>query len=396
MALNMKTYKGFNKLPYCEAHIPKAKATTVVETPEMRRLAENTKLQSQVQYHADFEKAKGKFTQVADDPETLRIKANSKIISNVSYHGDLEKKAAMEQKRTLGGDGDEANGHEDSGSVEAVSPEPVAEVIPHQQRSAPHSHSSPPQYHQQTHQHHLQQNNYQSQPQYQQRQPDLNQMKTVSSPSRTVITPNSDSPYSSRQSASSTLVYSSQPHALANQPSRRVGSITDYDPVNENHGSLSQAYTRPQQQPQYNQAQQQQTQQQKLQQYYQQQQRQHAMHVQQQQQAMLEQQQRQHALQQQQTLQQQQASRVSTGGRGGHGGAADTGSAGISSGYHRASGRSFRAMYDYDADDDDEVSFRDGDVIVDCKSIDDGWMMGTVLRTGRSGMVPANYIEQIN
>ena len=38
-------------------------------------------------------------------------------------------------------------------------------------------------------------------------------------------------------------------------------------------------------------------------------------------------------------------------------------------------------MYDYDADDDDEVSFRDGDVIVDCKSIDDGWMMGTVLRT---------------
>lgn len=34
----------------------------------------------QVQYHADFEKAKGKFTQVADDPETLRIKANTKII----------------------------------------------------------------------------------------------------------------------------------------------------------------------------------------------------------------------------------------------------------------------------------------------------------------------------
>ena len=43
----------------------------------------NTKsfsLLMQVQYHADFEKAKGKFTQVADDPETLRIKANSKII----------------------------------------------------------------------------------------------------------------------------------------------------------------------------------------------------------------------------------------------------------------------------------------------------------------------------
>jgi len=58
--------------------------------------------------------------------------------------------------------------------------------------------------------------------------------------------------------------------------------------------------------------------------------------------------------------------------------------------------RSYRAMYDYDADDDDEVSFRDGDVIVDCKPIDEGWMMGTVLRTGRSGMVPANYIEPIH
>lgn len=35
---------------YQNRHIPKAKATTVVETPEMRRLAENTKLQSQVYF----------------------------------------------------------------------------------------------------------------------------------------------------------------------------------------------------------------------------------------------------------------------------------------------------------------------------------------------------------
>ena len=28
-------------------------------------------------------------------------------------------------------------------------------------------------------------------------------------------------------------------------------------------------------------------------------------------------------------------------------------------------------MYDYDADDTDEVSFRDGDVIVDCKPVSD-------------------------
>lgn len=35
-------------------HIPKAKATTVTETPEMRRLAENTKLQSQVNSNSSF------------------------------------------------------------------------------------------------------------------------------------------------------------------------------------------------------------------------------------------------------------------------------------------------------------------------------------------------------
>lgn len=45
-------------------HIPKAKATTIAETPETRRIAENTKIQSNVKYHADFEKAKGKLTQV--------------------------------------------------------------------------------------------------------------------------------------------------------------------------------------------------------------------------------------------------------------------------------------------------------------------------------------------
>lgn len=82
----------------------------MAETPELKRIAENTKIQSNVKYHAEFEKAKGKFTQVADDPETLRIKQNSKIISNVAYHGELEKKAIMEQKRTMTGENGEQIG----------------------------------------------------------------------------------------------------------------------------------------------------------------------------------------------------------------------------------------------------------------------------------------------
>ncbi|XP_066512319.1 LIM zinc-binding domain-containing Nebulette-like [Hoplias malabaricus] len=55
----------------------------------------------------------------------------------------------------------------------------------------------------------------------------------------------------------------------------------------------------------------------------------------------------------------------------------------------------YRALYDYTAQDCDEVSFRDGDVIHSVQPIDEGWLYGTVQRTGRSGMLPANYVEGI-
>uniref|UniRef100_A0A3B3ZNY5 SH3 domain-containing protein n=1 Tax=Periophthalmus magnuspinnatus TaxID=409849 RepID=A0A3B3ZNY5_9GOBI len=58
-------------------------------------------------------------------------------------------------------------------------------------------------------------------------------------------------------------------------------------------------------------------------------------------------------------------------------------------------GKTVRAMYDYTAADNDEVSFKDGDVIVNVQSIDEGWMYGTVQRTGKTGMLPANYVEAV-
>eukprot|EP00072_Mus_musculus_P031589 XP_006497818.1 PREDICTED: nebulin isoform X5 [Mus musculus] len=58
-------------------------------------------------------------------------------------------------------------------------------------------------------------------------------------------------------------------------------------------------------------------------------------------------------------------------------------------------GKIFRAIYDYIAADADEVSFKDGDAIVNAQAIDEGWMYGTVQRTGRTGMLPANYVEAI-
>uniref|UniRef100_A0A4W5RSJ5 SH3 domain-containing protein n=1 Tax=Hucho hucho TaxID=62062 RepID=A0A4W5RSJ5_9TELE len=58
-------------------------------------------------------------------------------------------------------------------------------------------------------------------------------------------------------------------------------------------------------------------------------------------------------------------------------------------------GKTVRAIYDYSSADSDEVSFKDGDVIVNVQAIDEGWMYGTVQRSGKTGMLPANYVEVI-
>ncbi|XP_067892361.1 nebulin [Heterodontus francisci] len=58
-------------------------------------------------------------------------------------------------------------------------------------------------------------------------------------------------------------------------------------------------------------------------------------------------------------------------------------------------GKTYRAIYDYSAADADEVSFKDGDVLMNVQPIDEGWMYGTVQRTGLTGMLPANYVDAI-
>ena len=56
----------------------------------------------------------------------------------------------------------------------------------------------------------------------------------------------------------------------------------------------------------------------------------------------------------------------------------------------------FLTLYDYEAQDDDEVGFVENDHMINVRSIDDGWMYGTVERTGLRGMFPANYVELID
>ena len=59
-----------------------------------------------------------------------------------------------------------------------------------------------------------------------------------------------------------------------------------------------------------------------------------------------------------------------------------------------AAGEKWVAQYDYTAADTDEVSFADGDFVIDVEVIDDGWVKGTVEKSGERGMIPSNYVEK--
>ncbi|CRK92875.1 CLUMA_CG006327, isoform A [Clunio marinus] len=491
MALNMKTYKGFNKSPYCEAHIPKAKATTIAETPELKRIAENTKIQSNVKYHADFEKSKGKLTQVADDPETLRIRQNTKNISNVAYHGDIQKKAAMERQREIteivdNRDNNESEYFSETLAAESLphyqpvpsplkeSPSPTAtspylsfdatnhanndgqQQQPHHQQmtssSVQQHHSNMinnnPKYHQPPNynngnmitngnvpvrnnvvmsasipsggvsassqmQQQLQQKYYDQYENYSRPSPSSNgnnggvngnsihqngmnhntsyngtkgysghPQQLTSSYSQQQMAynnhfsnhqnggsgvgkiadydPLTDGPRNIPQAArpNQTLIYSSDRAALSMQnQQRRIGSVNDIDPLNGYYSSAAQE------------------QQYLLQQQQQQQQQQYLEH----QQRLAQQSQHQHHQQQQHHQQKVQSQPQNSN--------------------HQPQTKSiskvrvYRALYDYEAQDNDEVSFTEGDLIFEVNSIDGGWMTGRVERTGQIGMLPANYIE---
>ena len=56
----------------------------------------------------------------------------------------------------------------------------------------------------------------------------------------------------------------------------------------------------------------------------------------------------------------------------------------------------YKAIYDYDGNEEDELSFRDGDKFINCELIDVGWMIGVHEKTGKHGMFPSNYAEPID
>ena len=85
LKLTMKTYKGYNKLPYCNTHYPTTRFTAVADTPENRRLAQQTKNQSDLVYRKDREEALKGFTPVAETVSSRQASQASRLASNIGY-----------------------------------------------------------------------------------------------------------------------------------------------------------------------------------------------------------------------------------------------------------------------------------------------------------------------
>lgn len=67
----------------------------------------------------------------------------------------------------------------------------------------------------------------------------------------------------------------------------------------------------------------------------------------------------------------------------------------LSRGAPLAARRSYRALYNYKPQNEDELELREGDTVYVMEKCDDGWYVGSSQRTGYFGTFPGNYVERL-
>ncbi|KAF7634004.1 hypothetical protein Mgra_00006634 [Meloidogyne graminicola] len=322
MTLSMKTYKGYEKKPYCEAHYPKTVPSAVADTPDMERVRLNTKNQSSVQYHEQFEKMKGTKIEVADDPETKRLMDNTKAQSLAHYHGEHKKKVDQDSQRPAGESPNPATGLFYKLTFFANSATPnIQQTSIYEPTNQVYNSSTHPSTN--LHINYQQVNNGNEN----NGNPvaSFNVYGLLAAVDAKKKNENNDgiSPYTQRlmQQSYGTVVYSTEMGGKVSPTENKpVGSIADYNPINT----------------------------------------------------------------------EQETKQINASAAGG--GKAPTGKA-------ATGGFTVKALYDYTAADKDEVSFKEGDIIVNCQKISQinyHKLTGTVQKTLLWGMLPANYVEKIN
>lgn len=50
------------------------------------------------------------------------------------------------------------------------------------------------------------------------------------------------------------------------------------------------------------------------------------------------------------------------------------------------------ALYDYDAQEENEISFQEGETIYEIEQVDENWWRGRTV-DGSTGLFPANYVQ---
>lgn len=371
--LNMKNYKGFEKMPYCNVHYPQQKHTAVNDNPELLRIKENTKIQSNAKYHEDFEKSKGNYTVVADDPETRRILENTKIISQVKYHEDFEKN--IKNKYTPVIDSPE--------TTRAIENQKLVSSAEYKGIKNQNSTSSLTNTNANSNQNSLNNNTSNN---------------TTTTNNNNNNTNNLNNIHTNHPNTTLIATFRAGEKKVESQTKRQIGSIADYDPLNlenrnengngnsngtHNNNILNKQYSY--------------------------------------------------------VKQQQQQSTNGNGASNGHTNNGvnnspngnkvyNNGKNGTTSNQYYENGTNdnnnnnslynnkqqqlqqqlqydfmndikttvYKAIYDYDAKEDDEISFRDGDKFINCEQIDIGWMIGVHEKTGKHGMFPSNYAEPID
>lgn len=53
----------------------------------------------------------------------------------------------------------------------------------------------------------------------------------------------------------------------------------------------------------------------------------------------------------------------------------------------------FKALYDFESENSQELDFSEGDIIQVEEQIDENWLSGTI--NGKTGMFPTNYVEKM-
>lgn len=136
LKLTMKTYKGYNKLPYCNTHYPTTRFTAVADTPENKRLAQQTRNQSELTYRKDKVEALSHFTPVSDSVAGRQATQASKLASQIGYQT-----APHEQEHPAGYNQPPPGGY-------TQPPQPVMHQMPPQQMPPPQmpvpTHQAPP------------------------------------------------------------------------------------------------------------------------------------------------------------------------------------------------------------------------------------------------------------